>query len=88
MKLPKCEPSRYDRIATREELFQVLELVGGFEAQTTQTGPTRELLECLEGDSTAIALEILDELTSNEERLLREIEPFNSLRANKAGRIN
>jgi len=90
MKLPQSAPSTFDRVATREELFQVLEVLGGFEEPqaTTELAQTRDLLACLETDSLITPSEILDELTSSEERLLRELDPFNSLLQEKAERVN
>jgi len=89
MKLPEYAPSTFDRVSTREELFEVLELIGGFEdphdAELDQTG---ELLASLEADQTASPTEILEEVYTTEERLLLEIEPFNSLLSRKAERIN
>jgi hypothetical protein len=89
MRLPEYAPATPDRVSTREELFQVLELLGGFEeVQGTEPAPARELLECLEADPTLRPAEILDEATTSEERLLLEIEPFSSLLDRKAERIN
>ncbi len=66
MKLPQSAPSTFDRVATREELFQVLEVLGGFEEPqaTTELAQTRDPLACLETDSLITPSEILDELTS------------------------
>jgi hypothetical protein len=86
MKLPEYAPSTSDRISTREELFEVLELLGGFEEpQGTESTPKCDLFSCLEPDPTTSPAEILDALTSSEERLLTEIEPFKN---RKAERIN
>lgn len=88
MKLPEYAPSASDRASTREELFEVLEVLGGFE-EPHETGldQTGDLLACLEADQTASPADILEELCS-EERLLMEIEPFNSILSRKAERIN
>lgn len=88
MKLPEYAPATSDRISTREELFEVLELLGGFEEpQAAELAPNCDLFTCLEADPPESPAEILDALTS-EERLLMEIEPFNSLLSRKAERIN
>jgi len=79
----------FDRVSTREELFEVLEVLGGFEeAQDSELGQTGDLLACLETDQTMSPTELLDEVFTSEERLLMEIEPFNSLLSRKAERIN
>ena len=89
MKLPEYAPSTSDRVSTREELFEVLEVLGGFEEpQGGEAAPKWDLLACLEADGTTCHPEILDEVGSPEERLLMEIEPFNSLLNRKAERIN
>jgi hypothetical protein len=89
MKLPEYAPSTFDRASTREELFEVLELLGGFEEpQEPELGQTGDLLACLETDQTASPAELLDDVCTSEERLLLEIEPFNSLLSRKAERIN
>ena len=89
MKLPEYAPATADRVSTREELFLVLELLGGFdEVQGTEPGPTCDLLTCLEAEPTVSPAEMLDQVTSSEERLLLEIEPFSSLLDRKAERIN
>ena len=86
--LPEYAPSTSDRASTREELFEVLELLGGFdEPHETEFDQTGDLLACLETDQTASPTEILEEVCS-EERLLMETEPFNSLLSRKAERIN
>jgi hypothetical protein len=89
MKLPEYAPATTDRVSTREELFQVLELLGGFEeVQGTEPDSTCDLFTCLEAEPTASPAEILDQVTTREERLLLEIEPFSSLLDRKAERIN
>jgi hypothetical protein len=89
MKQPEYAPSTFDRVSTREELFEVLELVGGFEdLRDTDLDQTGDLLASMEGNQTASPGEILEELCTSEERLLLEIEPFNSLLSRKAERIN
>jgi hypothetical protein len=89
MKPPEYTPSTSDRVSTREELLEVLEMLGGFEEpQDTELAQTRDLLACLEADGTVFPAESLDEDISSEERLLMEIEPFNSFLVRKAGRIN
>ena len=89
MKLPEYAPAAADRVSTREELFQVLELLGGFEeVQGTEPAPTCDLFSCLDAEPTLSPAEIIDQATSSEERLLLEIEPFSSLLDRKAERIN
>ena len=89
MKLPECAPSASDRASTREELFEVLEMLGGFEEpQETEVNQTGDLVACLDADQTAPPRNILEEICSGEERLLMEIESFNSLLSRKAQRIN
>jgi hypothetical protein len=92
MKLPEYAPSMpsmLDRVSTREELFEVLEVLGGFEEpQDSELGQTGDLLASLEADRTMSPAELLDEVCTSEERLLMEIEPFNSLLSRKAERIN
>lgn len=89
MKLPEYAPATPDRVSTREELFLVLELLGGFEeVQGTEPAPPCELLACLEAERALSPAEILDQVTTCEERLLLEIEPFGSLPDGKAERIN
>src|ERR1700757_3428428 len=77
MKLPQYAPPGSDRASTREELFEVLELLGGFEdhheAELDQTG---DLLAFLEADQAPSPTQVLEEVCSDE-RLLMEIEPFN-----------
>jgi len=88
MKLPGDAPTMSDRISTRAELFQVLELLGGFdESQLAELAQRADLIACLEGESGTPS-EILEELMASEEGLLTEIDPFESLRARKADRIN
>jgi hypothetical protein len=89
MELPEYAPVRFDRISTREELFEVLEMLGGFEEPEGTELPSKcDLLTCIGTDPTVSAAEMLDTATSNEERLLMEIEPFTALRSTKAERIN
>ena len=89
MKLPEYAPSASDRVSTREELYEVLELLGGFEEiEGTEPAPPCDLLACLEAEPTVTPAEILDQVTASEEGLLLEIEPFSSLLERKAGRIN
>lgn len=88
MKLPEYAPSASDRISTREELFQVLELLGGFEEpQSTEPASTYDLLACLETEPTVFPAEP-DEFSASEERFLMEVDTFNSLLGGKAERIN
>jgi hypothetical protein len=88
MKLPEYAPSGFDRASTREELFEVLEMLGGFEEpHETELDQTGDLLACLEADQTPSPTQVLEQVCS-EERLLMEIEPFNSLLSRKAERIN
>jgi hypothetical protein len=87
MKLPEYAPSTSDRASTREELSEVLELLGGFdEPQDTEFAQTSKVLASLE--VTVSTVEILDAVTTSEEQLLIEIGAFNSLLERKAERIN
>lgn len=89
MRLPEYAPSTSDRTSTREELFEVLELLGGFEeTPEPEWGQSGDLLASVEADQTASTDDLLDEVCSREERLLMEIEPFNPLVTRKAQRIN
>ena len=89
MKLPEYAPSTPDRVSTREELFQVLQLLGGFEeAQTTEPVSECDLLACLETDPTALPGESPDELSASDEQFLMEVETFSSLFDGKGERIN
>jgi hypothetical protein len=89
MKLPEYAPSTSDRVSTREELFEVLELLGGFEdLQATEPSATPDLFACLEAEPTVSTADILDQVSTSEERLLLELEPFSSLLVRKAERIN
>ncbi len=89
MKMPEHTVSASDRASTREELFEVLQLLGSFEEtlepELAQTG---DGLACLEVDATASPADLLEEVGSSEERPLMEMEPFNSLRSRKVERIN
>jgi hypothetical protein len=88
MKLPGWAPPKSDRLSTREELSQVLELLGGFEeSQFAELAQKADLIASLETPDTPS--EILEELIASEERLLTEIDSFDSLlAARKAERIN
>ena len=89
MKQPEYVAGSSDRISTREELFEVLEMLGGFEEpQDSEMESTCDLFRCLEADPTIMAADNLEADTSNEERLLMEIEPFTALRSPKAERVN
>lgn len=88
MKLPGSAPPKSDRISTREELFQVLELLGGLEeSHLAELAQKTDLIGCLETEPDTPS-EILEELISSEERLLTEIDSFDSLLARKAERIH
>lgn len=89
MKLPEYAPSMSDRVSTRKELFQVLELLGAFEeSQETELAHTPDLLASLEAEPTLSPAEVLDEISTSEEQLLMELEPFQSLLGAKAESIN
>jgi hypothetical protein len=89
MKLPEYAPSTSDRVSTREELFQVLQLLGGFEeAQSTEPASDYDLLGGLETEPTALPGESPDELSASDEQFLMEVETFNSLFDRKGERIN
>jgi hypothetical protein len=89
MKMQEHVASASDRASTREELFEVLQLLGSFEEtlepELAQTG---DGLACLEVDDAASPADLLEEVGSREERRLMEMEPFNSLRSRKVERIN
>lgn len=88
MKLPEYAPSTSDRISTREELFQVLELLGGFEGpESNEPASSDDLLACLETEPTVFPAEP-DEFSASDERFLMEVETLNSLLCGKAERIN
>ena len=77
-----------DRISTREELFQVTELLGGFdESKFVELAQGADSIACLETESDTPS-EILEEMIASEERLLMEIDPFDSLLARKAETVN
>jgi len=89
MKLPEYAPSTSDRVSTREELFQVLQLLGGFEeAQGTESASDYDLLSGLEIEPTVLPGESSDELSASDEQFLLEVETFNSLFNGKGERIN
>ena len=89
MKLPEYAPSMSDRVSTREELFEVLELLGGFdEPEENESAEADDLLACLEAEPILHPAEILGEIQTGEERFLMEIESFHSLLGTKAERIN
>jgi hypothetical protein len=88
MKLPEYAPSTSDRISTREELLQVLELLGGFEESETELFQEDDLLACLKAEAILPAAEEFDEIQTGEERFLMEIETFGALLGTKAERIN
>jgi hypothetical protein len=87
MKLPEYALSTSDRVSTREELFEVLELLGGFdEPHGSELAESGDLLPCLETDLTASPSGIFEELRTTE--VLMELEPFESLLGRKSERIN
>jgi hypothetical protein len=89
MKLPEGAPSTSDRASTRQELFEVLDLLGGFdEPQDAEFSQTSDLLASPEAEPTVSPVEILDAVTAGEEQLLLEMGAFNSLLEKKAERIN
>jgi hypothetical protein len=89
MKLPEYTPSMSDRVSTREELFELLEVLGGFEQrQKSELAHPGDLLACLEAEPTASPTEILDDISASEEQFLMEMAPFHSLLGAKAESIN
>jgi len=89
MKLPEHASSMSDRASTREELFQILEVLGAFEEpRGIDRTPTYDLLASLAADPTVAAGETPDEASASEERFLMEVEAFNSLFGRRAERIN
>ena len=87
MKSPKHEFERADRMATREELFQVLELLGGFEAEAARMGSARERLEGLGEDGTRFS-GMAEDWTASEEELFNGIGAFGVSTPSKIERIN
>ncbi|PYU23301.1 MAG: hypothetical protein DMG32_16460 [Acidobacteria bacterium] len=89
MKLPEHAPSMSDRASTREELFEILEVLSALEEpQGIERSPTCDLLANLAADPTVAAGETPDEASASEERFLMEVEAFNSLFGRRAERIN
>jgi hypothetical protein len=89
MRLPEYAPPMSDRVSTREELFEVLELLGGFEeVQGTEAAQTCDLLGGLEADPTVSPVEFLGDESITDEQFVVEMEHFNSLLGRKAERIN
>jgi hypothetical protein len=89
MRLPQNVPSNSDRTSTREELFEVIELLGGFdEPQGTDLAQTAGLLACLRSGIADSPAEIVNELTTSEEQVLLEMEPLTALMARKAEPVN
>lgn len=89
MKLPEYAPPMSDRVSTREELFEVLELLGGFEElQGTEAAQTCDLLGSLEVEAAVSPAEFLGDDSSTDDRFVMEMESFNSLLGRKAERIN
>ena len=75
-------------VTTREELLELLEYVSGVEEpQVSEVAEAAELLVCL-GAEDRTPSDLAEEWTSNEARLLSEIDPFESLRVNEAKIIN
>jgi hypothetical protein len=89
MRLPQNVPSNSDRISTREELFEVIEVLGGFdEPQGTDLAQTTGLLACLRSGVADSSAEILRELSNGEEQVLLEMEPLAALMSRKAEPVN
>ena len=89
MKLPEYAPSTSDRVSTREELFQVLKLLGGFEEpQSIEPALESDLFASLETEPTLFPAEPAEELSASEEQFLMEVETFDSLLHGKVQRIN
>jgi hypothetical protein len=89
MKLPEHAPSTFDRVSTREELFQVLKLLGGFEEpQNVELASEFNLLASLETEPTVFPAEPAEELSASEEQFLMEVETFDSLLHGKVQRVN
>ena len=61
MKLPEYAPSASDRVSTREELFEVLEMLGGFEEpQDSEMESACDPFTCLDTDPTIMAADNLE----------------------------
>jgi hypothetical protein len=89
MRLPQNVPSNSDRTSTREELFEVIELLGGFdEPQGTDLTQTPGLLACLKSGIADSPAEILGELSTSEEQVMLEMEPLAALMSRKAEPVN
>jgi hypothetical protein len=76
-----------DRISTREELCQVLEMLGE-QPQDVELDNTTDLAACLETEASNELAELHSELSVSEEQLLLETEPFKALRQRKSETIN
>jgi hypothetical protein len=89
MKLPEHSPSMSDRASTREELFEILELIGPVEEpQGIKQAPTCERFASLEANRAATATEILEDVGAGEERFFIDVESLDSLFGRKGQRIN
>jgi hypothetical protein len=89
MKPSEDMSSTPDRISTREELCQVLEMLGGLEQpQDIELDQTTDLAACLEAEASNELAELQSELSVSEEQLLLETEPFKALRQRKSETIN
>jgi hypothetical protein len=78
-----------DRISTREELCQVIKVLGGFEQPLdVELNQTTDLVACLEIEPPDELAELRNELSASEEQLVLETEPFQALRQRKSETIN
>jgi len=73
-----------DRLSTREELFQVIELIGLEESADARLSHL-DLIADLQADASD-AVETMESLSEREEQLMLETEPFQS--HGKIERIN
>ena len=89
MKLPEHAPSLSDRASTREELFEILKLIGAFEEpQGIEQALTCDRFASLEANQAATPAEILEDAGASEERFFIEAESLDSLFGRKGERIN
>jgi hypothetical protein len=78
-----------DRVSTREELCEVIELLGRFEqALDTELTHTADLIARMEANLSDGFCEPVEELTDDEAHLLLETEQLVAWRPRKSDRIN
>jgi len=89
MRIPQdaSSTSASDRISTREELCEVIELLGRFE-QTLDTEHRADLVARMEANPSDGFSEPAEGLTDDEAQLLLETEPLAAWHPRKSDRIN